>query len=196
MLAYVRQSEKLRKGYAILEGRDLRAGGQMNKEATIVHIQAAFQGVPRPATTIGSRPFGIDLQLMEELEGRSWEAISTDSDFLCRHTDFAFFAPAAFHYFLPGYLIGAVNYATIARESFIQSLLFVLSPPDWAPEAIAYHDVVMKLLTTPQRRAVRIWLEYLVDSTPEDWWTEDDPPYHELRRELEKWKTVTGEAVP
>ncbi len=131
-----------------------------SREQVIQAIESAFADVPYP----GDRNIGSDPDYWECAEinghfgGRHWKDVPRDILQYHQH-DHPFFSPAGMHYYLPTYLIAALD----RFGDTLEFTFYEINPPaeghkhreDWAKR----YDP----MTPAQKNAIRMWLGYLRD---------------------------------
>jgi hypothetical protein len=146
-------------------------------------VTGAFSDTPHPEERIVSNPSHWEAaEIQNDFKGKHWRDI-IDPTFLREHRTLYYFSPGGFRYYLPAYLIGLLRFPTEAVE-WSDEVLVALYPPahsvnTWLPR----WDERMKVLDPVQKRAVRLFLEYLLATEPELWRT-TDPPGNELELAL------------
>jgi hypothetical protein len=130
----------------------------------IGEIRRAFSGTPEPEpgnltprTEVRDRE---SEQVSRDFTGRHWDEL--DVAFLRSHpVSLLLLSPAAFHYFLPAYLIAAVS-EPVESDLVTDAALMALTPPESGDaDAWAWFNDRVGLLSAWQRDAARHWLAYL-----------------------------------
>ena len=165
----------------------------MKSVFVVEKVRKAFQDALAPVELIRAKPFGIDLELIKEFEGRSWERLATDVEFLLRHVDFAFFTPEAFKYFLPAYMIGTLLTPEAFQESLVlNNILVHLDLHEMSGDDHECRDELLGILSADQKLAVKDWLEWQLHTSEEQNLEESGGSFRDPRLEkaLRQWKLV------
>ena len=102
-------------------------------------------------------------------KGKHWrDVLAYPVEFLRYHSSaLSDFTPEAYHFYLPAYLIAtAENYAQVDVVS--DAVVFGLKSDGRSPDSLAFHQERMNRLTTSQRKAIKLFLEFLKAQHPGD----------------------------
>ena len=144
-------------------------------ESIVEKIKLAWDGVPYPGDSNIFTPQSYDDEdITDYFRGTTWEGHAVAS--LRRHSSAisTFFTPLAFHYWLPAFLIAAIEDPD-ELDTGLDSLISSLFPGrDGSPS----HDEQQQriaLLTNQQKLAVIATLEFIIQK----WGSENEPMYDE-----------------
>ncbi|HYZ84947.1 MAG TPA: hypothetical protein VE621_11115 [Bryobacteraceae bacterium] len=75
---------------------------------------------------------------------------------------------AALHYYLPAYLLAVLNYDWFDAQPLLNALYTHEMPAEASPSQFWWREIsrweeLMKRLTIEQKRAIRLWLEFLTE---------------------------------
>lgn len=128
----------------------------MDKSELQTAIQIAFADVPYPGdNNIGAKGGRDDAEWVETwLRGKDWRTLASE-----RMLDVGlyFMTPEACHYYLPAYLLGALD----LKSQALDGLMFRLGPPNIEDKEL--EDTYLSfacLLTKEQKKAVTAFLVY------------------------------------
>ena len=144
-------------------------------ESIVEKIKCAWDGVPYPGDTNIFTPHSYDDEdITDYFRGTTWEGHAVKS--LRRHSSAisTFFTPLAFHFWLPAYLIAAIEDPE-ELDSGLNSLISSLLPERDNSPSVIEHQERIALLTNEQRRAVIATLEFIIQK----WCSENEPMYDE-----------------
>jgi hypothetical protein len=151
----------------------------------VAEIRAAFASMPLPAAAdlvpATGTPDREREQIRRDFAGRHWADLGID--FLAFRADSLLLLSAeGFHYYLPAYLIAAVE-APVESDLVTMAVFAGLAPAS-ADDAVqsAWVDERVRLLSTAQKVAVRRWLEYMAADRPAEF-----PRGEKGRRLTEFW---------
>jgi hypothetical protein len=117
-------------------------------------IEDAWREVPYPGDDKIFRPDSYDDEdIVKYFAGTTWRGHSP-VDLRCHSSAFTFFAPQAFHYWLPAFIIAAVQNpaeADVICEYIPKSVYDEDAPERW------------RLFSPAQRRAVAAYLRFQID---------------------------------
>lgn len=163
----------------------------MNKDDVLKTIQAAFQDIPYPGDDhIAYRksiPEAEESRVAEFFRGKRWEEITAKTlqeDYRGDGSCLAFMSDEAFIYYLPAYMVIAIQEYEEA-DVIADSAVFALSPPKgdiahlrpWWQERVAG-------FTKRQREAILLFLQFMHEHHKEDYDYPDSP----LAAALEYWQ--------
>jgi len=161
------------------------------KEQVISQIRLAFADVTRPEAdniVIGHDPESVEVRIA--FEGKDWHDIGVGVLVPQRMDSLCFMTPEAYHYYLPAYMITGIEVyydSDLALDSAVDSLTKP-EPQDgsyYRKESLDTFRRRIGLLSNEQKKAVRVFLEYL-DSEHGD-----DYPIWGPRTALERyWRSV------
>jgi len=125
-------------------------------------IDAAYSDVPPPSQDEICASVGDEaIEDTGVFRGKRWQAVA-DPEFLDEHYHALFwFAPEAFHYYLPAFLKGGVE----KPDAIFVITIFQLLRPREAGTQDAFRKHRWGLLTEPQLQALEKWLQWLVGQT-------------------------------
>jgi hypothetical protein len=158
--------------------------GSITAVELIQEIDNAFSDVQYPGDdSIVVRPTDWEASgIRADFLGKHWRDV-IHPDFLRAHNLFCFFSVEGFWFYLPAYLIGLVRFPDEGVD-WSNQVLSALYPtarygnawlPRWAPR--------MKAMSSSQKRAVRLTLEYMLETQP-DCWRTIEAPGNELKLAL------------
>jgi hypothetical protein len=126
----------------------------MDAPELIAAVEAAFADVAMPADSISDHPDN-DEGTAEYFRGKSWRGHTPER---LRRYSIALlaFTPEAFRYYLPAFLIAALN---APEESPLDSIIFSVSPPKDKPKRPSFWRR-WELFSGAQRRVVVQCLKY------------------------------------
>jgi len=131
------------------------------------HIEEAFAQRAYPGDANLVEDVGDEEEeILRDMAGKHWRDLS--AKFLRLHEDaLCFLSPEGFRFFLPGYLIASIVDPSGA-DIIPENLFVVLFPPreEQADKAGMWHtwwEDRVNGLTEEERRAIRSWLEYMID---------------------------------
>jgi len=142
----------------------MQTSGMTTPTELAADIRLAFDHVRYPGDArLTSDSSAESLQLVAPLRGKNWHHLTLEDLTRTRTLDetLGALSPLAFHYYLPALLLMAL--AEPPDESFIATVITShLTASDRAtPTSIRENEQTLKLLTTPQRLAVRHFFEWL-----------------------------------
>lgn len=144
------------------------------REAIKKQIEDAFSDTPKPDdASIGYNPDDWEsAELALAFKGRHWQDITPAE--LQYHSS-SFLSSEGFHYYLPAYLLAALD----DYGSLLQKTVFGLGPPNEssprAKDVWAWQLERFERLSSAQKRAVRVFLEYARDECTSDFIQGDAP---------------------
>ena len=158
--------------------------------ASIVEkIKIAWDGVPYPGDNNIFTPHSHDDEdITEYFRGTTWEGHSARS--LMGHSSAisCFFTPTAYHYWLPAYLIAAIEYPE-ELDAGLDSLISSLFPERDGSSFHAEQQERFALLTYEQKQAVISTLEFLIEK-----WDSDYRPMYDEKAALRYFYSITNRA--
>lgn len=136
-------------------------------------IEQAFADVPYPGDgNIVTRGELMDLERVDverAFKGKHWrDVLASPVEFLRYHNSaLSDFTPEGYHFYLPAYVIAtAENYAHVDVVS--DNVVFSLKSHGRSPESLAFYQERMARLTSAQRNAIKLFLEFLREQHPGD----------------------------
>jgi hypothetical protein len=136
------------------------------REQLMQQIEGAFTDTPYPGDErIAYSPNTWECEeLNTDFRGMSWKDVPREV--LRRHSqDLALFSTEGFRYYLPTYLLAALDDFWDVRE-FVLSHLTLPEAPTGEPEQRSFALRRFEHLSPAQKRAVRACLEYFRDEAP------------------------------
>jgi len=148
----------------------------MTAEEVVSEVEKAFSGVQYPGDdSIVERPTDWEASgIRSDFLRKHWRDV-IEPEFLRAHNLFRFFSAKGFQFYLPAYLIGLVRFPEEGVH-WGDEVLGALCPSTrygtaWLPRWAAW----MEALCAQQKHAVRLVLEYLLETQPDWWWTNEAP---------------------
>ena len=160
----------------------------MRREARIRRlkgiIEDAFKAIPYPGDNniAGADHCDECYDLARAFRGKRWQDITLE--FLQKGllaSGLPLFNFAALRYYLPAYMIVSVEHY-IEAEAIPGFILNIIVPHSAEPDSFFLES--FEPLTSDQKRAVRLFLEYMVDGCPDDWSgdPDDDTPLQGIEK--------------
>ena len=145
-------------------------------------IEDAFKDIPYPGDhNIASEDHCFECsELAQAFKGKRWQDITLE--FLRKgllSDGLPLFEPAALRYYLPAYMVVSLEHY-IEADVIPDFILSMVVPDSTEPDSFFLER--FEPLTSDQKRAVRLFLEYLVDGCPDDWSGRDDGPLQGIER--------------
>jgi len=135
----------------------------MTASEVISQIEAAWRDVPYPGDDHISTPASVDDDgITAYFRGTTWRD-HQPADLRAQSSAFSFFAPEAFHYWLPAFIIAAIEDPG-AADVVVQRIPWSLT--DGRP------SVQLSLFSPAQREAVVAYLRFQIERFGDDSWDE------------------------
>ena len=144
-------------------------------ESIIEKIKLAWDSVPYPGdSNIFTAQSYDDEEITDYFRGTTWQGHSAAS--LRGHSSAisTFFTPVAFHYWLPAYLIAAIEDPE-ELDAGLDSLISSLFPQRGGSSFLTEQQERFSLLTNEQKLAVIATLEFII----QEWSSETESMYDE-----------------
>ena len=142
-------------------------------ESIVEKIKLAWDGVPYPGDSNIFTPHSYDDEdITDYFRGTTWEGHSAESLRMHSSAISTFFTPIAFHYWLPAYLVAAIEDPE-ELDVGLDSLISSLFPERDGSSFQAEQQERFALLTNEQKLAVISTLEFIIKK----WCSENEPMY-------------------
>lgn len=136
-------------------------------------IEEAFEDIPYPGDHNITNEDHCDecQEVAEALRGRNWREIN--GEFIDKYPGlsqgFALCRPAALRYFLPGLMIFSATDHDTSEWDLVDSAPFWLTPQKADVQQDTWFLENWEPLTPEQKRAVKLFLEFMIEAYPEDY---------------------------
>lgn len=152
----------------------------MTKEDIALEIRDAFNDVAYPGDDrIVSVPLH-EPEMVKAFVGKHWREI-LDPEFLEVWRYFPFFTYEGLLFYLPAYLLAAIEYSGRSAE-WLAPLFCKLYPETdiFDIQDVRASQELVQMMTEGQRRAIRHFLEYLLATEGDTWVRYDEAPYNRI----------------
>lgn len=156
----------------------------MTAKEVVNEVERAFSDVQYPGDdSIVETPTDWEASgIRADFVGRHWRDV-IEPGFLREHNVLWFFSVEGFQFYLPAYIIGLARFPEEGVEWSSEVLHALYPPTSHGIASFQRWDLCMKALSTSQKHAVRLALEYLLETQP-DWWCTNEAPGNELELAL------------
>ncbi|MGA2038855.1 MAG: hypothetical protein ABSH42_06220 [Bryobacteraceae bacterium] len=151
-------------------------------------IEDEFKDVPYPGddAMLSSPSAPEGRRYRADFLGRHWREV-IDPEFLQQHATLRVLSVAARRFYLPAFLIGAIDYPNEARD-WVDAWTEQLYPRFEIPCSTPVKELVTRewnqlteALTAGQKHAIRLFLDHLLATQADAWW-EPEPPGNLIAR--------------
>lgn len=144
---------------------------KFTKKQVIKIIKGAFPALPIPSTISDTYLIDFEARLLNEFKGKQWMEIA-NQQFLNVNRPLSYLTMEAQLYYLPAYLVAAIEHGTKSAEWF-EEINFLLTPPEWSARARC--NELVKALTAEQKWVVRLFYENMANQVSLDWYESFKP---------------------
>ncbi len=159
------------------------------EKSIVEKIRLAWEGVPYPGDSNIFTPLSYDDEdITDYFRGTTWEGHGVES--LRGHSSAisTFFTPLAFHYWLPAYLVAAIEDPG-ELDTGLDSLISSLFPErDGSPSHEEQQERIA-LLTNEQKLAVIATLESIIHK-----WCSENKPMYDEKKALQYFYSIANRA--
>ena len=148
----------------------------MTAEEVAREVERAFSDVQYPGDdSIVERPSDWEASgIRSDFLRKHWRDV-IEPEFLRAHNLFCFFSAKGLQFYLPAYLIGLVRFPEEGVHWSSEVLHARYPPTSHGIDSVRRWDLHMRALSASQKHAVRLVLEYLLETQPDWWWTNEVP---------------------